>query len=390
MRKTLLATMMAAAIAVPAMTHAQTVRGVTDKEIIIGTYTDLSGVTAMWGVNNMNTWRMVFDEANAAGGIHGRKIKHVIEDSQYQVPRAVQASNKLLNRDSVFMMVANGGTPMNNATMPEQLSKNVPNMFPLTSARSMYAPLHPLKFGLAASYYDMMRSGVKLFVEERGKKALCAMSQDTDFGRDIMDGVHEQMKVMNIKLVAETLHKPADTDFTASVARLRDAKCDLVLLGTIVRDTIQIVSAARKTGWNVDFLGQVAVYDDAVAAAPGGVTEGIYSMTSVLFAYPDDPRPKVREFSAAYRKAYGKDANFAAQLGHTGASLVVLGLKNAGRNLTTESFVKGMEQIKNYEDIFGSPKISFAADKHQGSSESFLTVIKDGRWVPVTDKPYGY
>jgi len=87
---------------------------------------------------------------------------------------------------------------------------------------------------------------------------------------------------------------------------------------------------------------------------------------------------------------YGKDANFAAQLGHTGASLVVLGLKNAGRNLTTESFVKGMEQIKNYEDIFGSPKISFAADKHQGSSESFLTVIKDGRWVPVTDKPYGY
>ncbi len=179
----------------PAVAEAQTVRGVTDKEVSISTYTDLSGVTAMWGVNNMNTWCMVFEEANAAGGVHGRKIKHVIEDSQYQVPRAVQASNKLLNRDNVFMMVADGGTPMNNARMPEQLSKQVPNMFPLTAARSMYAPLHPLKFGLAASYYDMMRAGVKLFVEERGKKVLCSMSQDTDFGRDVMDGAHEQVKI---------------------------------------------------------------------------------------------------------------------------------------------------------------------------------------------------
>jgi branched-chain amino acid transport system substrate-binding protein len=370
--------------------RAQAVRGVTDKEVIIGTYTDLSGVTAMWGVNNMNAWRMVFDEANAAGGVNGRMIKHVIEDSQYQVPRAVQASNKLLNRDNVFAMVANGGTPMNNATMPEQLQKGVPNVFPLTSARSMYAPLHPLKFGLAASYYDMMRAGVKLFVEQRGKKAICAMSQDTDFGRDIMEGVHDQMKVMNIKLVAETLHKPADTDFTASVARLRDAKCDLVLLGTIVRDTIQIVAAARKTGWDVDFLGQVAIYDEAVAAAPGGVTEGIYALTSVLFAYPDDPRPRVKEFSDKYRKAFGKDPNFAAQIGHTAASLVVLALKNAGRDLTPQSFVKGLEAIKDYEDAFGSPKLTYAADKHQGSNESFLTVIKNGRWVPVSDKPYGY
>ena len=104
----------------------------------------------MWGVNNSNAWRMVFDEANAAGGINGRKIKYIVEDNQYQVPRSVQAANKLINRDGVFIMVANGGTPMNNATMPEQLAKGVPNVFPLTSARSMYEPLHHLKFGLAA------------------------------------------------------------------------------------------------------------------------------------------------------------------------------------------------------------------------------------------------
>jgi len=389
MRKSILATVLAGAVALAGVAFAAQ-RGVSDNEIIVGTYTDLSGVTAMWGVNNANSWRMVFDEVNAAGGINGRKIKYVVEDSQYQVPRAVQASNKLLNRDNVFIMVANGGTPMNNATMPEQLQKGVPNMFPLTSARSMYAPFHHLKFGLAASYYDQMRAGVKLFVEEKGKKAICAMSQDTDFGRDVMDGARDQLKAMNIQLVAETLHKPADTDFTASVARLKDAKCDLVLLGTIVRDTIQIVAAARKAGWNVDMLGQVAVYDEAVAAAPGGVTEGLYAMTSVLFAYPDDPRPAVKAFADKYKKLYGKEPNFAAQLGYTGANLVVEGLKNGGKDLTADSFVAGMEKIKNYQDAFGSPPISFGPDKHQGSSESFLTIIKDGRWVPVSTKPYGY
>jgi len=169
MRSKILAAACIAALAVPALA-ADAVRGVSDKEIVIGTYTDLSGVTAMWGTNNTNAWRMVFDETNAAGGINGRQIKYIVEDNQYQIPRSVQAANKLINRDGVFIMVANGGTPMNNAVMPDQLAKGVANIFPLTSARSMYEPLHHLKFGLGASYYDQIRSGVKLFVVQHGKK----------------------------------------------------------------------------------------------------------------------------------------------------------------------------------------------------------------------------
>jgi len=89
MRSRLLAAAFVAALIAPA-TAADSVRGVTDNEVVIGTYTDLSGVTAMWGVNNSNAWRMVFDETNAAGGINGRKIKYIVEDNQYQVPRSVR------------------------------------------------------------------------------------------------------------------------------------------------------------------------------------------------------------------------------------------------------------------------------------------------------------
>jgi len=75
-------TAVALVLAMPALA-AEPVRGVTSSEVVIGTYTDLSGVTAMWGVNNSNSWRMVFDQANTAGGIHGRKIKYIVEDNQY-------------------------------------------------------------------------------------------------------------------------------------------------------------------------------------------------------------------------------------------------------------------------------------------------------------------
>jgi branched-chain amino acid transport system substrate-binding protein len=389
MRKGLIAAALAVSFATPVMA-ADAVRGVTDTEILIGTYTDLSGVTAMWGVNNSNTWRMAFDEANAAGGINGRKIKYIVEDNQYQIPRSVQAANKLINKDGVFVMVANGGTPMNNATMPDQLAKGVANVFPLTSARSMYDPFHHLKFGLAASYYDQMRSGVKLFVEQHGKKKFCAMSVDSDFGRDIIDGARDQLKAMNLAMVAETLHKSTDTDFSAPVARLRDAGCDIILLGTITRDTIQIVSAVRKIGWNIDLLGQAASYDEAVAEVPGGVTEGFYSMTPVIFVAAHDTRPAVKAFAEKYKKAFGKEPNFAAQLGYTGAQLTILALKNAGKDLNSDSFVKGMESIKDWQDIFGSPPMTFNDKKHQGSSQSFLCVVKSGKWVAVSTTAVGY
>jgi len=393
MRKYFLAAAATVVLAAPAF--GADVRGVTDKEIVIGTSTDLSGVTVEWGVNNTNAIRMAFEEKNAKGGINGRTIKYIVEDSQYTVPRHVQAVNKLINLDKVFLMIANGGTPMNNATLPTQIEKQVPNIFPLTSARSMYAPLNKYKFGLASSYYDQMRAGIKYFVDNKGKKAVCAQSQDTDFGRDVMDGVRDQLKAMEGKalLVAEALNKPTDTDFTAAVAKLKDATpaCDLIVLGGIVRDTLQFVSAVRKIGWNVDMLGQAAIYDSAVAEAAGGATEGVYAMAPILFVAGEDSKPEVQKFAADYKAKYGHVPNFAAQIGYTSAQVMMLGLEKAGKDLTVDSFITGLESIKDYQDIFGSPKMSFAADKHQGSNESFLAQVQKGKWVPLLDrKPLGY
>jgi branched-chain amino acid transport system substrate-binding protein len=205
-----------------------------------------------------------------------------------------------------------------------------------------------------------------------------------------MDGARDQLKAMNMQLVAETLHKPTDTDFSAAVAKLRDADCDVVLLGTIVRDTVQIVSAMRKVGWHVDILGNEPIYDQSVADVPGGATEGIYTMTATLYVDPSDPRPAVHEFATKYDKLYGHPPNFAAEIGYSAAQVVVLALQKAGRDLTADSFIAGLESIKDYNDIFGSPTMSFSATKHQGSNEAFLTQVKDGKWVQVGTESYSY
>ena len=117
--------------------RAQSVRGVTDTEIVIGTIADLSGAGVLQGMNNADAIRMVFDDANARGGVHGRTIKYVVEDGQSSVSRGVQAMNKLLNSDDVFITLADGRTPLNDANMPAQFAKNVPNVFPLDRC-----PLH--------------------------------------------------------------------------------------------------------------------------------------------------------------------------------------------------------------------------------------------------------
>jgi branched-chain amino acid transport system substrate-binding protein len=363
-------------------------RGVTPTEVTFGMHTDLSGVAATYGVSSSNGVKMRFEEVNEAGGIAGRKLKVIVEDQGYQVPKAVQACNKLINRDKVFAFVAPLGTPMNNACFKDQFAAGVPNLFPLSAARSMYEPFERLKFYGAASYVDQIRAGIQYFVKNKGVKRVCVMYQDTDFGKEILEGAEEQTKKLGIKIVEKTAHKPTDSDFTAPITKLREAKCDLIAMGTIVKDSIVPYTTARKAGWNdVIFLGSAAVYDLVVGAAPG--MDGFYGMGLTEMPYADSDHPKVKAFVEAYKKKWKIDPNIGAVYGYVAADLTVQGLINAGKDLTTDSFVKGMEAIKDYHDIFNGPPVSFGPNIRQGANSSFLAEVKSGRWTRVT-QPIGF
>lgn len=363
---------------------AQEVRGVTKNEIVIGQHTDLSGPAASYGVHVSNAMRLYFDKVNAEGGVFGRKIRLIVEDHQYQVPRAVQAANKLINRDKIFLMAGALGTPHNNAVFPEQFKAGVPNLAPLTAARSMAEPFHPLKFQTFSSYYDHTRAGIKYLVEKNGRKKLCTLYQDTDFGKEILEAVQDQAKAMNMQVVETATNKPTDTDFTAQITKLRGAGCDLVALGAIVRDAIVPYGTARKMGWtDVDFVSQSASFDQIVASAPGGATEGLYVGAGTVMPYRDTANATVAAWWDAYKAKYGSDPNIGAVYGHNIADLIVTTLQRVGKDVTTEKFVKALEAVDGYRDIFGGPVISFGPQKHQGTTDVLFYQIQKGRFVQI-------
>ena len=356
-------------------------QGVTKDEIVVGTHTALSGPASGWGIDATNGIRMRFEEVNAAGGIYGRKIKYIAEDSQYQVPIAVQKVNKLVNRDKVFFIIGSIGTPMNNAVFPMLEKKNVPNLFPFTAARSMYEPLNKLKFQNLAPYYGNTRAGLKYFVEKRGKERVCMMYVDTDFGYEIVEAVRDQLKEMNMSLVAETSHKASETNFVGAITQLRKADCDVVMLGTIIQDTIIAVSTARKMGWDVDMVGQTAACNYVISLKGGEPLNGYYAVTSIPIMYADQATGKAKTFFDNYQKRFGKMPSEVAQHGYFGADLAVIAMEKAGKDLTVDSFINGMESIKGYQHPFGGPVVNFGPQKHLGSDESIFLQVQGGKWV---------
>jgi branched-chain amino acid transport system substrate-binding protein len=72
--------------------------------------------------------------------------------------------------------------------MPVQFEKNVVNFMPLTAAREMYEPFHPLKFAMLSAYYDQMRIAVPRMVKEKNAKKVCAIYQDDEFGLEVLRG----------------------------------------------------------------------------------------------------------------------------------------------------------------------------------------------------------
>ncbi|HEX6000230.1 MAG TPA: ABC transporter substrate-binding protein [Hyphomicrobiaceae bacterium] len=374
--------LLAGALAAPAVAE----DGVTDTEILIGSHTALSGPVSAWGIGSTEGARMRYDEANAKGGIYGRKIRLIVEDHGYAVPRAVQAANKLINNDKIFIMHGALGTPHNNAAFAEQFAKGVPNLFPFTAARSMVEPFHPLKFQTLSSYYDQIRAATKYFVEKGGKKKVCTMYMDTDFGHEIRDGVRDEAKASKFEIAAEATFGPTDTDFTGQVGKLKAAGCDLVAMGSIIKETIQTIATARKGGWkDVTFVGQAASYDPIVARAPGGITEGFYSGTGQPFAYPDSS-PEVKAWSDKFKAKTGRDANTAAQYGYGGADIIVKALEAAGKDLTRARFLAALEAIKDLKPaIFPGPTVTFGPKKHQGSNATYLAKVEGGRWKVVAE-----
>ena len=356
--------------------------GITDTEVIFGTHTDLTGPIALYGVESVNGVNMRFDEINAGGGVHGRTLRLIAEDTQYQVPDSLRAANKLINRDQIFAMLIALGTPNNNAVMPLQFEVGIPNLFPLTGSIQMGEPFHPLKWTARGIYYYEMRTAIRHFVGTVGLQRPCIVYIDNDYGQEIYDGAFDQAEEMGVEIVATSSHRSTESEFTATVLKLREANCDLVILGTVVRDTILLFETVRKMAWEgVTFVGNNAAAGQPVANIESGSSEGYYAFSHMSQIYPEIETNQDRlDWYNRYMELYGAAPDVPAMEAYRNSDLIGLVLDRVGRDLTRAKFLTELESMHEYVDPFGYT-MTFGPKDHRGVDSSVLVQVQNKRWV---------
>jgi branched-chain amino acid transport system substrate-binding protein len=377
MKKTILVTGAALLFATGAV-WAQTPQGVTDKEVLIGIHIDLSGPMSFWGVPQRNGHQMAYDEINAAGGVHGRRLRYVMEDNGLDPKKGVLATQKLIQQDKVFALVGVMGTPVVLASKPIAIEAGIPFMYPGSSSRLFWEPLNKYTFSIGSPFDEQTKASVRWFAGK--KKRLAVIYQDDDYGKDIRDAAMTQAKASGMEVVAEASYKRGDTAFSSQVARVRQGNPDLVVLGTIIRETVGVAVEARRLGWNVDFLVATSACNQAVPDLGKEAAEGLYVMCQFVPFDFDNETPAVKDWMTRYEKRFGVKADMAAAMAYDTDMLTKLALERAGRDLTVDSFLRGAESIKNWQDIFGSPPHTFGPDQHVGTRSAILTQIQGGKF----------
>ena len=267
-------------------------QGVSKDEVLIGSIQDLSGPIAGFGKQVRLGMMLRVDEINEQGGINGRKLKLLVEDSAYDPKKAVLAAQKLVNQDKIFIMAGHLGTAQNLAAMPVQFEKNIVNFFPITAAREMYEPLHKLKYSFAATYYDQLRIALPKLVKEKNAKKVCVIYQDDDFGQEVLKGGEAGLKTVSMDYAEKTSYKRGATDFSSQVAKMKAGGCEVVVLGTIIRETIGAIGESRKTGFNPTFLGTSAPYTDLTHKLGGKPMDGLFATMTAQHPYLVRPRSR--------------------------------------------------------------------------------------------------
>ena len=359
-------------------------QGVSKDEIVIGTIQDLSGPIAAFGKSARNGLQLRADEANEQGGINGRKIKFIAEDSGYDPKKGVLAAQKLAQRDKVFVTAGNIGTPIALATMPIFFEKNIPHVFPLTAARQMYDPLHKLKYALAATYYDQVRSGVKHLAKIKADRKWCIIYQDDDFGLEVLGGAEAGVKENGKTLIEKTSYKRGATDFSSQVAKMKSSACDTVIMGTIIRETVGTIAEAKKTGFNAEFIGTSAAYTHLIARLGGPAVNGFITAHTIAHPYLDDAAQNIRHWAAKYKTKFNEDPDVFSAYGYLIMDLTLATVAKAGKNLTTETFIKALDSSTFAPDMFGGDQLTYGPTKHLGSTKSRFSQIKDGRWTVIS------
>ena len=344
-RRTVLKTSLAVAAPGALWTSARAA-GVGDKELVLGTHLDLSGPVAIAMPVIRNGMQMCVDEINEAGGIHGRKIRLVIEDNASQPPQAVRAVDKLIRKDEVFAMMCPFGSGANVATVKKAVDAGVICYAPYAASalvRQAAGPT-PLLFTTNLNYDTTTAASVKWALANLGSKKVGLIYQEGPFGDLVAKGVKAALATRSLQLVADASYKVGDIDFSSHLARMQAAGADLIVCATTPRETIGVAAEVKKLGLTgVNLLTSSPGRSGVTVTVGKAAMEGVYGVGTGRIPSPADLTPAEKVWIESYRKRFNSEPDDGAMGFYGYATWFLQEVRNAGRDLTTEKLVTALQ-----------------------------------------------
>ena len=391
MRKAVLCGLLALIVGLGFSGPAFAEEGITDTEILLGSHQDFSGPIAMWGIQQKMGAELRIKEVNDAGGIHGRKIRAIFEDNGYDPKKAIMATNKLISRDKVFMFFQNQGSVCAAATKPIISAKKIPQFFPSAANRVLYDPYDRYCMMGWTPYQDETRASTEYFITKKKYTKFGSLYQDDEMGVSMHNGVVDQLAVHNMKPVAVENYKRGATDFSTQVARLKKADVEIIMLGTIVRETVNIMKEVRKLGWKVDLCGPKTAATQAIidlSLASGFSPEGYYASAQSEIPYPDTTDEVVKAYIKRFKDLHGVYPDASSYGGYEAIDYFAKVAEKVGKDLTREKWIDAAHAYGWYHFPMGGVPVMFTSTDHQGSYDAILTQVRNGRYVKIADISY--
>lgn len=346
-------------------------RGVTKDTIKIGIMGPLTGPVASSGIPYVTGAKNYLIYINEAGGIHGRKIKTIMEDDRYSIPLAIAGFKKLVYKDGVMAIIGGGGT-VGITALFKSIEKEKMPIIAFTLAESMVKPHKRYVFIAGATYRGDIEVLLDYLMKDLPvkKPRIAFVYPDDTRGHETLKYIEERAEKYGIKLADKEVLNYGAIEATPQVLNIKRAKVDYIVALVILQNATVLLRGLQQYGVSTPVFGTFSSCDETLVEVAGKAATN-YCGTNMLSSwYEDAPGIKLMRKITEEQKT-GEDKMFRSRLytwGWMSAMIYAEGMKRAGKDLDGEALVDKIETLKNFDSGGLTGPLTYGKDKHYGSN----------------------
>ncbi|MBW7862111.1 MAG: ABC transporter substrate-binding protein [Rhodocyclaceae bacterium] len=345
-------------------------------EWVVAQVAPLSGVLATTGERMVLGVKLHFDAVNAAGGIHGRPIRHVVRDDGYRVDDTIALTRELLEGVKPIALIGYAGTANVTALLGSGLFEKHRTVMvgPYTGGESLRTPYNPYIFHVRASYEDETEHMVKQLTQ-LGSRRIAVLYQDDGFGRSGLVGVEAALKRRGLEPVATAAYDRVTADVSPAVEVLAAAEPSAIIMIAINRATAEFARQYRGRDGRAQ-LFNISVVNPQELVRLAGI-EGVHGLgISQVVPYPyKGLLPVVREYHAALARFAppGTEPSYTCFETFLAAKVLTEALRRLGPNAAPRDVEAALEGLGRFD--LGGFELEYGPNRRSGSSFVDITVI---------------